>query len=190
MKSRFAAAALFLACLPFASVSHAGSWGTSGYTGLGFIDEGQFDDSSFSGSTSLVYFIGQSWGIEGGYTSFGDFKSDFDAAGGRGRAEAGIDGFTLGLNFLSNLDDDWYLSGRVGAWSWDSEVKLSAPGLPQIDADGDGTDIYAGIGAGWRYSERFGIGLGVTYYGVDVGNGANNADTGVYIIGVNTNYRF
>ncbi len=164
----------------------AGSWGTSGYTGLGFIDEDELDDNAFSSSSSLVWRWNDNLGIEGGYTRFGDFEGDFDTTAGRGKAELGIDGFTLGLNFLSRTGGDWYITGRAGVWAWDSELKVEVPGTARLDLDSDGNDFYIGAGIGYMFSERFGAGLGGTYYTVDV----DDSDTGLYIIGVNTTYTF
>lgn len=168
------------------SLAQAGNWGTSSYTGLGYIDEDQIDDESFSSSFSLVYRFSDTLGVEGGYTSFGDFKNNFDAIAGRGKAEADIDGFTFGLNLLTQINDSWYFTGRVGLWSWSSDVKIQVPGTATIEAEGDGTDFYAGAGFGYNFTEKFGAGLGVTYYGVDVAD----SSTGVYIVGLNTTYRF
>jgi hypothetical protein len=168
------------------NVAAASNWGTSSYTGLGYVDEDQFDDESFSGSTSLVYRFNDTLGIEGGYTKFGDFKNNFDAIEGSARAEASIDGFSLGLNVLTDISESWYFTGRVGFWAWQSDAKIQIPGSTTLKINSDGTDFYAGVGVGYKFSERFGAGLGYSYYSVDVGD----SSSGVYIIGLNTTYRF
>jgi len=164
------------------NIAAASNWGTSGYTGLGYIDESGVDDQSFSGSSSLVYRFNDTLGVEGGYTRFGDFENSF--AGGK--AEAGIDGFTLGLNALINTSESWYLTGRIGVWAWNADLKLTSPGGPTLRSDSDGTDLYAGAGFGYNFTERFGAGLGLSYFSVDVGG----SNTGVYIVGLNTHYSF
>jgi uncharacterized protein len=186
MKAKFSLYALGLATALLCSPAMAGSWGTSGYTGLGFIDEDELDDDAFSSSTSLVWRWNDTLGIEGGYTRFGDFEGDFDTIEGTGKAELGIDGFTLGLNFLSRTGGDWFITGRAGVWAWDSELKVEVPGSARLDLDSDGNDFYIGAGIGYMFSERFGAGLGGTYYSVDV----DDSTTGLYIIGVNTTYTF
>lgn len=164
----------------------AGNWATSSYTGLGYIDENQFDDDSFSSSFNLVYRFTDTLGVEGGYTSFGDFKNNFGSGATRAKAEASIDGFSLGLNVLVDLSDQWYFTGHVGMWAWTSDAKISVAGSPSIRGDDDGTDFFAGASVGYMFTERWGAGLGATYYGVDV----NGDGSGVYILGLNTTYSF
>ena len=186
MKSNTTLYLLGLVAALCGNIAAASNWETSGYTGLGYVDENGIDDQSFSSSTSLVYRFNDTLGVEGGYTRFGDFKDNFDVTGGRAKAEVGIDGFTLGLNALINTGDSWYLTGRIGFWAWDADFKLSVPGTPALRDGDSGTDLYAGAGFGYNFTERFGAGLGVSYYSVDVGG----SNTGVYIVGLNTHYSF
>lgn len=177
-----------LVVLGLSSGAHAASWATSSYTGVGYIDEGFFDDESFSSSFSLVYRFGETLGLEAGYTSFGDFENDFrlgtGASGGEARAD--IDGFTIGLNWLGAINEQWYLTARAGLWIWDGEVALVLPEVGTLRGEDDGTDFYAGLGFGYQFTERFGAGLGLSYYGADL----DDEDTGLTIVGLNTNYRF
>jgi OOP family OmpA-OmpF porin/outer membrane immunogenic protein len=186
MKATRSLQLLALATLFATQVAAAGNWETSGYTGIGYVDEAGVDDNSFSGSSSLVYRFNETLGVEGGYTRFGDFKDSFDTAGGRAKAEIGIDGFSLGLNTLTNMSNSWYFTGHIGVWRWSADLKVSVPGLATVRADDSGTDLYAGAGFGYNFSERFGAGLGATYYSVDV----DGSNTGVYIVGLNTHYSF
>lgn len=175
-----------LAVALFCSPAMASSWGTSGYTGLGYIDEDEIDDDAFSSSFSIVWRWNDNLGIEGGFTKFGDFEGDFNTVQGPGSAEVSIDGFTLGLNLLSPMGSGWYVTGRVGVWTWDSEFNASIPGTVPFSNDNDGTDFYAGAGVGYMFTERFGAGLGATYYSVEV----DDSDTGLYILGLKTNFMF
>jgi OOP family OmpA-OmpF porin/outer membrane immunogenic protein len=175
-----------LVVLSLSSGAHAANWATSSYTGVGFVDEGDFDDESFSSSFSLVYRFGDTLGLEAGYTSFGDFENDFGSGATRGEARADIDGFTIGLNWLGAINEQWYLTARAGLWAWDGEVEVRGPNFVAIRGEDDGTDFYAGVGFGYRFTERFGAGLGLSYYGADL----DDEDTGLTIVGLNTNYRF
>ena len=177
---------LGLAAALVGNVASASHWETSSYTGLGYIDEGGLDDSSFSSSFSVVYRFSEVWGIEGGYTSFGDFKSGFDLAGGRGQAQAEIDGFSLGLNYRRSINESWYVTSHAGLWGWRSDGKIEAPGVASVRSDDDGTDAFIGAGFGYMFTQRWGAGLGFTWYGVD----ANGSGTSTYIVGLNTSYLF
>jgi len=191
LRSDFVKAKTYLQILGLAAalssnLALAGNWGTSGYTGLGYIDENQFDDDAFSSSFNLVYRFTDTLGVEAGYTSFGDFENSYRVGNASAKAQAGIDGFSLGLNLLTDIGDSWYFTGHAGLWSWNVDAKLSVTGSPAIRADDDGTDFFAGGAFGYKFTERWGAGLGVTYYGVDV----DNNGSGVYIVGLNTVYSF
>jgi OOP family OmpA-OmpF porin/outer membrane immunogenic protein len=187
MKMKTSLYAVGLAAALLCSPAMASSWGTSSYTGLGYIDEDEIDDDAFSSNFSLVWRWNDSLGIEGGYTKFGDFEGEFNTVEGRGDAELSVDGFTLGLNFLSRTSNNWYITGRAGVWMWDAELDVNVPGVVIVDdLDTDGTDFYFGAGFGYMFSPRFGAGLGATYYTIDV----DDSDTGLYIIGLNTTFTF
>lgn len=186
MKAKSCLHILGLAAVLATNSVAASNWGTSGYTGLGYVDEDQFDDDSFSSSFNLVYRFTDTLGVEVGYTSFGDFENNFGTGATRAKAEASIDGFSLGLNVLLDVSEGWYFTGHAGMWAWNSDAKISVTGSPSIKVSGDGTDFFAGGGFGYMFTERWGAGLGATYYSVDV----NNNSSGVYIVGLNTVYTF
>ncbi len=175
-----------LAALLATNVSAAGSWETSNYTGLGYIDEGELDDDSFASSLSLVYRFTDTLGVEGGYSMVGEFENKFDTIEGTAKIEADIDGFTLGLNAEGDISDNWYMTGRIGLWMWDGETTLKVPGSATLKGDDDGTDLYAGAAIGYKVTQRWRAGLGATYYSVDLGD----SDTSVLLVGVHTSWKF
>lgn len=186
MKTKTCLQILGLASALASNLAYAGNWATSGYTGLGYIDENEFNDESFSSSFNLIYRFTDTLGVEAGYTSFGDFKNNYNVGAARAKAEASIDGFSLGLNVFLELGDQWYFSGHTGLWAWNSDAKISVTGSPALKGSDDGTDFFAGGALGYMFTERWGAGLGLSYYGVDV----NNSSSGVYIVGLNTVYTF
>lgn len=177
---------LGLAALTAANVAAAGSWETSSYTGLGYIDEDELDDDSFASNLSVVYRFTDTLGVEGGYASFGEFENKFDAIEGTAKIKADIDGFNLGLNLIGDLSDTWYMTGRIGVWMWDGETTLKIPGSATLKGDDDGTDLYAGAAIGYKFTPRWHAGLGATYYSVDL----DDSDTGVLLVGVHTTWKF
>jgi len=177
---------LGLVALLASNVATAGSFETSNYTGLAYIDENELDDDSFSSSLSLVYRFTDTLGVEGGYTTFGEFENKFDTVEGDGKIKADVDGFTLGLNVEGDLGDTWYMTGRIGVWMWDAESTLKIPGSATLNADDDGTDLYAGAAIGYKFTQRWRAGLGATYYSLDV----DSADTSVFLVGLHTSWKF
>jgi OOP family OmpA-OmpF porin/outer membrane immunogenic protein len=177
---------LGLAALLCGNVAAAGSWQTSNYTGLAYIDENELDDDSFSSSLSLVYRFTDTLGVEGGYTTFGEFENKFDTVEGPAKVKADIDGFTLGLNVEADLSDTWFMTGRIGMWMWDGNSTLKIPGSATLKGDDDGTDLYAGVSIDYRFTPRWGAGLGASYYSVDL----DGSDTGVFLVGMHTSWRF
>lgn len=186
MKSRSCLLILSLSAALLGNVAAASNWETSSYTGLGYIDEGGLDDSSFGSSFSVVYRFSEVWGIEGGYTSFNEYKSGFDTLGGRAQAKAQYDGFTLGLNYRSMLNESWYVTGHAGLWGWSSDGKIELPGVAPLRTDDDGTDAFVGAGFGYMFTKRWCAGLGFTWYGLDF----NGSSTHTYVVGFNTGYQF
>jgi len=178
--------ALGLAALMATNVAAAAGWEPSSYTGLGYIDEDELDDESFSSNFSVVYRFTDTLGVEGGYASFGEFENSFNAVEGRGKIKADIDGFNLGLNLIADLSDTWYMTGRIGLWAWDGETTLKIPGSATLKGDDDGTDLYAGAAIGYKFTPRWHAGLGATYYSVDL----DESDTGVFVLGVQTVWKF
>ncbi len=137
-----------------------------GRVGSASVDEDQFDDDTTTLQLNGGYRWGN-WGIEAGYVNFDDFDDEI----GDIEIQAGIDGFTIGLNGRTNLGDGpWYLSGRLGAFLWDAEADavVSINNRPtRVSADTDGTDVYAGVGFGYDFNEQFSVGLAYDYFGAE-----------------------
>ncbi len=186
MRTKSLLVMLGIASLVAAGPASANGFFTDSYTGLGYVDEDEVDDETFSSHFSVGYAFSENWGAEIGYVSFGDFEGSSDGIDG----SLELDGFSAGINLFAPLDNDWYIGGHGGAWFWDGEVELS-DGTTTIEFDDDGTDFYAGVSVGYNFFERWSAGLGFTYYGYDVtGDDDADFDSGVYIVGFHTHYRF
>lgn len=134
--------------------------------GSASIDEDEFDDTTTAFQIGGGYRWG-AFGVEGGYVSFNDFENEI--AGLDVNAE--LDGYTLGINGKSHFANQWYLSGRLGAFFWDADadtVFCTTPGnCARVSGDDDGTDFYAGVGVGYDFSEQFSLGVAYDYFGAD-----------------------
>lgn len=150
-----------------------------GRIGSASVDEDAFDDDTTALQINGGYRWG-GWGIEAGYVSFDDFDDEV----GDLEVQAGLDGFTIGLNGRTSLGDGpWYLSGRLGAFLWDADADIVANvnGTPTLVSAGtDGTDLYAGAGFGYDFNEQFSLGLAYDYFGA--GEDDIELDTGVFSV--------
>lgn len=137
-----------------------------GRIGSASIDEDQFDDDTTSYQINGGYRWGN-FGLEAGYVNFDDFDDEVEDI----EVQAGIDGFTLGVNGRTSLGDSpWYVSGRAGAFFWDADADsvITVNNVPRrVGVETDGTDFYAGAGFGYDFNEQFSLGLAYDYFGAD-----------------------
>ena len=138
-------------------------------------------DTGYSINTGYRWAISPAFafGVEGGYTDPGNFKLESVFAPEPPATmlvgKAKLDGVNLGVNAHWNLSDTWYLSGRAGLFSADVKIEYPASPVPMRASDRS-NDLYAGVGVGYDFSERFGLGLNYDRYDVDM-QGVN-LDTG------------
>ena len=140
-----------------------------GRVGSASIDEDDFDDEA---STFQIN-GGYRWnglGIEAGYVKFSEFEGEVEESGENFELDADIDGFMIGLNGRTNFGDSpWYMSGRLGAFLWEADAQAVVPSTENefivVNADEDGTDLYAGVGVGYDFSDTFSMGLAYDYFG-------------------------
>lgn len=149
-----------LALLGFATVSTAahadGSGGVFVNADLGRADPNERDlgSGNFWGiNAGYRWQIGPDvkLGVEGGYTSFGDF----DIRGYSGSLK--IDGWTVGANLHYNFTPNWYLGARLGVLRADLSGHVSG-----FSAEDSGTGEYGGLGVGYDFSRNAGLGLNYT----------------------------
>ena len=179
------AAGALVAASPVLAQDDTTGFFIDGRVGSASVDEDQFDDDTTALQINGGYRWG-GWGIEAGYVNFDDYDDDF----GDFEVQAGLDGFTIGLNGRTNLaDGPWYLSGRLGAFMWDADADIVADvnGTPAlINAGTDGTDLYAGAGFGYDFNEQFSLGLAYDYFGA----GEDDIELDTSVISVTGEVRF
>lgn len=162
------------------AMAQDGGFFLEGRGGSASFDEDPFDDTT----TAFQFNVGYRWGLfglEGGYVSFNDIEDTF--AGIDVNAE--IDGWTLGVNGRSNFADQWYLSGRLGAFMWDADANTVICETPSncasVRADDDGTDFYAGVGVGYDFNDQWSAGIAYDYFGIEgSGDEIDTLDTNVF----------
>ena len=181
-----------LATLP--AVSHAadgnnGGFFVNGNVGRSSLDKGLYDDNDTAYGVNLGYrwalSPGFALGVEGGYAKLGDFgaKSRYN---GLGLGSASVKGWTAGVNSRFNIAPQWYLSGRVGLFRADTNGYYSKDGATAYYVDDTSTKWYAGVGAGYDFSNNLSLGVNYDYYKTSK-NGLN-LDPNVF--SVSAEYRF
>ena len=174
-----------LLAVPAAFAADGTGFFVDGRIGSASVDEDDFDDDSSAFQINGGYRWG-GWGVEAGYVSF----SEFEGEDGDFELEADIDGFTLGVNGRSNFASNWYLSGRLGAFFWEADADAVVPGpnntLIQVSADEDGTDLYAGVGVGYDFSDQWSVGLAYDYFGPE----RNDVSLSTNVLSLTTELRF
>ena len=174
-----ALAATALLATSVANAYDSTGWFIEGRIGSSSIDEDQFDDDTTALQFNTGYRWG-GWGIEGGYVNFDDYDDEAEDL----ELQAGIDGWMLGVNGRTNFSDSpWYISGRLGAFFWDAEADRllfvgNQPAIATVDTDG--TDIYAGVGFGYDFSEQFSMGIAYDYFGAEGDDDDITLDSNVF----------
>ena len=163
--------------------------GKGGFFVNGNIGQSNLDNNAYKDNeTAYSINAGYRWviapafalGVEGGYTDPGSYSLNTGAIPGFDPplldSKAKFDGWTLGVNAHLNLSDTWYLSGRTGLFSSNIKVDyLTAEASERLDDHSN--DWYAGMGVGYDFSDRFGLGLNYDQYNVD--KNIANFDTGI-----------
>jgi OOP family OmpA-OmpF porin/outer membrane immunogenic protein len=153
------------------AVAAARAQDTSGFFVNGAVGNGSVDGDVFDDDTTTLQINGgYRWGVvgvEGGYVNFNDFDDSFGVLS----LDGSLDGWTLGVNARGNFADNWYVSGRAGAFFWDADgggFTITPGGTPVAARfSDDGTDFYAGVGVGYDFNERWSLGLAYDYFGAD-----------------------
>jgi len=184
-----------------ATVANAGPWYVDAHLGQASADMPTYtnvtlDNSDSTYSLNLGYRINDTFSIEGGYAKLGKASYSTSALTGSTSVYGStltltnaviqesydLDGYTLGIAMDFPVSTQIDVTGRVGYISWETSHKVALTSgsvtyggitytgsvdLPKID----GTDLYWGLGASYKFSKEMRAGLNFTRYdigGVDV----------------------
>lgn len=158
-KSVLLASALVLAGLSSSAVAAEGWFvrGEAGNTTLE-LDGAEGDDDTFSARGG--YFFTPNVALEGFYTNYGDDSGD----------GVSIEAFGYGVgvigkkNFGPDAHTGFFISGRVGAVHIETKFGLDGVG----NAKDSSTEAYVGVGAGYDFTNNFGLSLNYDYAQTDM----------------------
>ncbi|MGH8026524.1 MAG: outer membrane beta-barrel protein [Pseudoxanthomonas sp.] len=158
-KSVLLATALVLAGLS-SSAAAAEGWfvrGEAGNTKLD-IDGAEGDDDSYG--VRGGYFFTPNVAVEGFYTNYGEDSGD--------GVSAKLSGFGVGVvgkkNFGPDAHTGFFISGRAGVVRVDTKLRVAEVGT----AKDNSTKGYLGVGAGYDFTNNFGVSLNYDYAQADV----------------------
>lgn len=166
MRNRYVAllGAIFgIALFAAPAVSFAQAWYIGGAVGSSNVSVNGFDDDDIGFKLFGGYQFNPSFGAEAGYVDLGTFgTSPFDV---------GVNGGALGVWGAIPFSENFDVHGNVGAYFWNADNG----GFGTNDS---GTDVYFGVGVGFRLNETVKLVGDWNRYKVD------EADIDLYSIGI------
>ncbi len=176
----------------------------------------RFENGSFAANTPLVgesrdrhdtawsafagYNFDRRWGVEGGYTDFGNFNYNYTGAGALagsvGRADYQARSWWLAGKGTFPINDKFEVFGKLGLAANRAEVNGSAnsAGLNAVlgtpfDRDRTHAGLLAGLGAEYRLNRQMGIRLEYDDYG-KFGSGGSRNEARLNLWQAGLTYRF
>ncbi len=133
---------------------------------LGQATDDELDESDIAWRIAGGYNFTDTWGVEVAYTSFGEPESlgvtlDYGGFGVYGTGRWAI-------------NEKFDVFGRAGVFFWDVEASFMG-----FTASDDGNDLAAGVGASWKFMERFRAEAVYERY-----LGISDSDVGMFSVGV------
>lgn len=117
-----------------------------GGAGQAFVDEADYDDEDTAFSVFGGYQFNRHFALEGGYADLGQIEP--------GSAGAPFEADTVHATAIGMipLNDEFAVYGRAGVHRWDADTALAL-----LDGEDSGTDATYGVGAQYRFTERFAL---------------------------------
>lgn len=117
------------------------------------IDGVRVDTDSTAYRLTGGFQVGDYFGLEAGYHSFGKYDESLDVGGFATDVSLEADGYTLGFITGIPVGQSVSLFGRGGAFFWDADARIDDIKI----AFPDDTDWYYGAGADFKVNERFSL---------------------------------
>ncbi len=120
------------------------------------------------------------------------FHSD---TGSTYRLNGRLHGYNLGVNGHFNINENWYISGRVGAFRADGHADFAVLDVKSTTANPtydiyrvkfNSTDWYAGLGFGYDFNTNWSVGINYDRYEVS----KHHIDANTDFVSLSAEYRF
>jgi OOP family OmpA-OmpF porin len=138
-------AALLLGLVAGAAHASDGFY-VGGGAGQASVDEADYDDEDTSLSVFAGYQVNPYFAIEGGYVDLGEIEPR------SGLASLEADTVHITAVGMVPVTDAFAVYGKAGMHRWDADT-----GLAVLGGEDSGTDPTYGIGAQYRFNERFAL---------------------------------
>lgn len=142
----FRSLAALMLCALAGSASAEDGFYIGGGAGQASVDESQYDDEDTALSVFGGYQFNRHFAIEGGYADLGEIEP------GEGAATLEADSFHVAAVGMLPVTDAFAFYGKAGLHRWDADT-----GLALLNGEDSGTDPVYGIGAQYRFNERFAL---------------------------------
>jgi OOP family OmpA-OmpF porin len=149
------------------------------------------DDISYGVRGS--YRINKNLAAELSYQNFGDAEDKYlDSFGDTITDVSSVTALSLGFKGIAPLNDLFSLVGRVGLSKWDFDVTETDSGSPGFKYKGNdsGSDIYFGLGAEYRITEKSILGLEYSLTNIDLDVDGVKAEHEITNLSLSLGYNF
>lgn len=165
--------------LPALALADTGLY-VDGAVGQASVDDEGIDDNDTSLRLGVGWRFVENFGAEIGFQDLGEVGEEVAIGGATASVEA--DGFYAGVAGkipLYDTDMGFYLSARAGMYFWDATGR-ARQGTTSIRIDDSDSDFYVGVGGGYDFNEKFGVGL--TYDRYQLGDDNTDFNYGVFAL--------
>jgi len=125
------------------------------------------DEKDTTFAISGGYMFNPMIGAEIGYRDLGEASASATGPGGTATASLKADGFFFGGVGRIPVAERLSIVPRLGFFMWDASGEVRLNGALVGTADDDGTDLYFGIGADYRFTDKAHAGVHFVRYDLD-----------------------
>lgn len=127
------------------------------------------------------------WGVEAFYADLGEASVSGTVLGLPAAEKVSVDGFGIAGTATWPIGDRFGVFGKLGVFRWSLDDRATLGGV-SFALDDNGTDLMAGLGARYAFTEQFGVRLEWERF-FNVGN-SNTGDSDIDLFTVGATFSF